>query len=312
MALQLTGAFKKHALANLQVRAAGGRHRRRPDGDRHGHGAARLLPAPGREDARPLRGPRAEQGEERRPRHVRRRRSGRSSTGFSRTAARSASERERAARGRRSARTSRGSAASGAASRSSTADAMEDSPAYRLNHEEIIKALEEGISFVESLEPHEAVPDELGKLQAMRFRAERSGETVELPARTVPRRRRHDAEHHVREGAPGRLPARREATLLRSRTAPSPGRRASELEPAHAERRERVLHVATQRDGKFVTFYGDNHPATPATSSRRWPRRATDTARSSRLLRTRACAPRRAADIRARTRFAGSRSARRR
>ncbi len=30
---------------------------------------------------------------------------------------------------------------------------MLDSPAYRLNHEEIIKSLEEGISFVERMSP---------------------------------------------------------------------------------------------------------------------------------------------------------------
>src|SRR5204863_5764693 len=48
--------------------------------------------------------------------------------------------------------------------------AMEDSPAYRLNHEEIIKALEEGISFVENLEPEEAVPDGNGHLKTVRFR----------------------------------------------------------------------------------------------------------------------------------------------
>ena len=36
---------------------------------------------------------------------------------------------------------------------------MVDSPAYRLNHEEVIKALEEGIVFAENLNPVEAVPD---------------------------------------------------------------------------------------------------------------------------------------------------------
>ena len=35
---------------------------------------------------------------------------------------------------------------------------MVDSPAYRLNHEEVIKALEEGIAFVENLNPVEAMP----------------------------------------------------------------------------------------------------------------------------------------------------------
>src|SRR5262249_16980979 len=62
---------------------------------------------------------------------------------------------------------------------------MEDSPAYRLNHEEIIKALEEGISFVENLEPEEAVPNPDGRLRAIRFRRSRAGDVVELPARSA-------------------------------------------------------------------------------------------------------------------------------
>jgi NADPH-dependent glutamate synthase beta subunit-like oxidoreductase len=39
---------------------------------------------------------------------------------------------------------------------------MNDSPAYRLNHEEVIKALEEGIGFVEKMSPVEAIPDTTG------------------------------------------------------------------------------------------------------------------------------------------------------
>src|SRR5262249_47519749 len=62
--------------------------------------------------------------------------------------------------------------------------AMEDSPAYRLNHEEVLKALEEGISFIENLEPVEAVPDATGKLAAMRFRRTADGAEVVLPARS--------------------------------------------------------------------------------------------------------------------------------
>src|SRR4029077_12085544 len=50
---------------------------------------------------------------------------------------------------------------------------MVDSPAYRLNHEEVIKALEEGIVFAENLNPIEAVPDQHGALSAMIFRRER-------------------------------------------------------------------------------------------------------------------------------------------
>ncbi len=48
---------------------------------------------------------------------------------------------------------------------------LNDSPAYRLNHEEVVKALEEGIRFTENLIPVEAVPDEHGAVAAMIFNA---------------------------------------------------------------------------------------------------------------------------------------------
>ena len=64
---------------------------------------------------------------------------------------------------------------------------LQDAPAYRLNHEEVAKALEEGIAFAENMNPVEAVPDDFGAVKAMVFT--RSGphgeERFELPARTV-------------------------------------------------------------------------------------------------------------------------------
>ena len=61
---------------------------------------------------------------------------------------------------------------------------LQDAPAYRLNHEEVAKALEEGISVTETMNPVEAVPDEYGHVQAMIF-TRADGSKVELPARTV-------------------------------------------------------------------------------------------------------------------------------
>src|SRR5438552_9387077 len=58
-----------------------------------------------------------------------------------------------------------------------------DSPAYRLNHEEVIKALEEGISFIEDMNPDEAVVNEHDHVQAMRFAG--PDRNVDLPARSV-------------------------------------------------------------------------------------------------------------------------------
>jgi NADPH-dependent glutamate synthase beta subunit-like oxidoreductase len=39
---------------------------------------------------------------------------------------------------------------------------LQDSPAYRLNHEEVIKSLEEGVRYIEDMSPREAVLDETG------------------------------------------------------------------------------------------------------------------------------------------------------
>src|SRR5256885_7292291 len=60
-----------------------------------------------------------------------------------------------------------------------------DSPAYRLDHEEVIKALEEGIVFAENLNPVEAVADANGALSAMIFRREGQEAVITLPARTA-------------------------------------------------------------------------------------------------------------------------------
>ena len=62
----------------------------------------------------------------------------------------------RAQQARRGAGFRRRWCAAGAASRIAYRKRMVDSPAYRLNHEEVIKALEEGIVFAENLNPIEA------------------------------------------------------------------------------------------------------------------------------------------------------------
>src|SRR4030095_7053368 len=49
---------------------------------------------------------------------------------------------------------------------------LQDSPAYRLNHEEVIKALEEGIHIAELLSPTECVPAAWGKEKAVELAGE--------------------------------------------------------------------------------------------------------------------------------------------
>ena len=62
---------------------------------------------------------------------------------------------------------------------------MSDSPAYLRNHDEISKALEEGIYYAENLEPVEAVLDAHDHVSALRLRRAGSDEIVTLPARAV-------------------------------------------------------------------------------------------------------------------------------
>ncbi len=71
---------------------------------------------------------------------------------------------------------------------------VNDSPAYRLNHEEVIKSLEEGIYYWEKMSPIEAIPNEFGAVKEMIFQKQGKtedgkyidlDETVTVPAKTV-------------------------------------------------------------------------------------------------------------------------------
>lgn len=71
---------------------------------------------------------------------------------------------------------------------------MADAPSYRLNHEEIVKAFEQGVRFAELLAPVEVVVDKFGAVEAIRLavqalgddgRPRATGQEMVLPARTV-------------------------------------------------------------------------------------------------------------------------------
>ncbi|MFL6652254.1 MAG: FAD-dependent oxidoreductase, partial [Sulfurifustaceae bacterium] len=72
--------------------------------------------------------------------------------------------------------------------------AITESPAYTRNHEEIIKAFEEGIFYADGLDPKEARLDKSGYVETMAFRKQSrgddgkwhaTGEEVVLPARSI-------------------------------------------------------------------------------------------------------------------------------
>ena len=133
-----------------------------------------------------------------------------------------------------------------------------DAPAYRLNHEEVTKALEEGITFAENLNPVEAVPDERGAVRALIFTREGGADTpgtVTLPARTV----------LVAAGTTPNITYEREYAGTFQLDAK---RKFFQPHAAVRDGDDRVRLVADANgfftsyecDGRFVSYYGDNHP----------------------------------------------------
>ena len=242
MALQLTGAFKRDALANLQVAAARGGHRRRPDRHRHRHRAGRLLPvqvekALDRFEALCRHKPRG-RGSQRPTTPTRR---ARRSTSSSRTAGRCGPS----GRARRPPSEAPDFAqAGGRLGRREPRlppHRSRSRPAYRLNHEEVIKSLEEGIRYVERMSPVEAVPDASGAVRAMRFERQvnkrrqahgHRARSSSCPRAVGLRGRGHLAQHHLREGEPGSA-----SSWTRSGSSSSSTARRKPAPPAHGRRR---------------------------------------------------------------------------
>ncbi len=127
---------------------------------------------------------------------------------------------------------------------------MQDSPAYRLNHEEIIKFLEEGVRFLEGLTPLACVPDEHGSLMAMDFKR-KDGERVRLPARSLMVAAGTSPNITYEKEHPGTFEMEGKAFRMH-RTVRVEGK--IRIEPGEG------FFTSYAKQGRFVTFYGDNHP----------------------------------------------------
>jgi len=132
-----------------------------------------------------------------------------------------------------------------------------DSPSYTLNHEEVLKALEEDIRFVEGLSPVAVEIDEAGQAKALQVAGEQNGNKVEatLPARTI----------LVAAGTqPNTVLAREDATH-----AFIDGKYFQALDEAgNPVTPERVCKPGEVRvlmyrhaDDRFMSFFGDLHPS---------------------------------------------------
>ncbi|SJZ72171.1 NADPH-dependent glutamate synthase beta chain [Enhydrobacter aerosaccus] len=132
-----------------------------------------------------------------------------------------------------------------------------ESPSYTLNHEEVLKALEEDIRFAEGLSPTAVEVDANGHAKALVAEGQQGGEKIKatLPARTI----------LVAAGTqPNTVLAREDATHAfidgkYFRALDEDG------EPATPERvcKPRDVRVLMYRhaDGRFMSFFGDLHPS---------------------------------------------------
>lgn len=139
---------------------------------------------------------------------------------------------------------------------------LTESPAYTLNHEEVEKALEEGISFAENLTPVAVEVDGFGHARSLVVKSKRTAAdgtettaTVELPARTIlvaagtqPNTvaAREDPDHFQLDGKYFRAVNDAGEPVKPERSA-KPG--------------ETYVLLAREPDGRAISFFGDLHPS---------------------------------------------------
>jgi NADPH-dependent glutamate synthase beta subunit-like oxidoreductase/NAD(P)H-flavin reductase len=129
-----------------------------------------------------------------------------------------------------------------------------DSPSYTLNHEEVEKALEEGIVFAEGLTPTRIEVDKHGHARAVRFSS--NGREVELPAKSV----------LIAAGTqPNTVLAREEGVSLaldgKYFQACDESGAPVKPEPHTAKPRRPEVLLHRRADGRFMSFFGDLHPS---------------------------------------------------
>jgi NADPH-dependent glutamate synthase beta subunit-like oxidoreductase/NAD(P)H-flavin reductase len=135
--------------------------------------------------------------------------------------------------------------------------ALADSPAYRLNHEEVEKSLEEGVRYVEHLSPTEAILDERAHVKAMRF-VRADGSSVDLPARTVcvAAGTSPNVTYEKEYQGTFQLDSKGQYFQAHKATVASNG----EVSLTPVSDASEGFFTSYVRGGHTVSFYGDNHP----------------------------------------------------
>ena len=145
---------------------------------------------------------------------------------------------------------------------------LQDSPAYKLNHEEVQKALEEGINFIELMSPTEAVPDENHSVKALVFEKQNydaetgkfsaSGEFVTLPARTVCVAAGTSPNVIYEKERPGTFKLDEWKQFFQSFRAEKNGD--GRFHAIEVGKGEVGFFTSYESEGRMISYYGDNHP----------------------------------------------------
>ena len=143
---------------------------------------------------------------------------------------------------------------------------LADSPAYRLNHEEVLKALEEGVSFVARVAPTEAVRGTQGSLEAVVFekqtqvdgRWKGSKEFVTIPARTMLVAAGTSPNTIYEREYPGTFELDKWGQFFQPYKRDDSGN--GETKFTKAASGETGFFTSYDLHGKRISFYGDNHP----------------------------------------------------
>lgn len=139
-----------------------------------------------------------------------------------------------------------------------------DSPSYTLNHEEVEKALEEGITFAEGLTPESIEIDQREHAKSVKFIIKKLSESgiweeigkTELPARAV----------LVAAGTqPNTVLAREDKKnfKLNGRYFAACDESGNPVDPVYGNPKPDIPAVLLNRcdDGRFISFFGDLHPS---------------------------------------------------
>ena len=148
-----------------------------------------------------------------------------------------------------------------------------DSPAYRLNHEEVEKSLEEGVRYIERMAPKKAVVDAYGAVEKLVFERQKventptgakwsaTGELVELPARTVCVAAGTSPNTIYEKEFPGTFVLGKGGYFAPHKIVITDDGGTRKLTPVPCPSGETgAFFTSYEKQGHVVSYYGDNHP----------------------------------------------------